>query len=71
MAKTALTLLQDQIEAIRREAYTAGTGGRVRHFITFYPASELSSRMDARLRTDLDRYHSSPLGSPTNGAIQG
>jgi hypothetical protein len=24
MAKTALTLLQDQIEAIRREAYTAG-----------------------------------------------
>jgi hypothetical protein len=47
MAKTAVTVLQDQIEAIRREAYAAGYAAAmrsIRDFTTKPPASAVQTR---------------------------
>jgi hypothetical protein len=47
MAKTAVTVLQDQIEVIRREAYAAGYAAAmqaIRDFAAKHPASAVATR---------------------------
>jgi hypothetical protein len=74
MAKTALTQLQDQIEAIRREAYSAGYAAAMQAIRDFTgrPATDASApstprRAEAAAKPALRRRRRASVKAPSGG----